>query len=59
LQKLQIVDQEVFNPIEVLANLVYLTRKNAADKTKVLLYMSMADDAILSLLGAVRRLDSL
>jgi hypothetical protein len=58
LPKSFIVDEAVYNPLEVLTNLVYLTKHNAGDETKILLYMTMADEALEALTEAVRKLNS-
>ena len=58
LPKLFIVDEAVSSPIEVLTNLVYLTRHNAGDETKILFYMMMADEALEALVEALKKVDS-
>jgi hypothetical protein len=59
LPKSFIVDEAVYNPIEVLTNLVYLTKLNAGDERKILLYMTMADEALETLVEALDKINSL
>jgi hypothetical protein len=59
LPKSFIVDEAVYNPIEVLTNLVYLTKLNAEDERKILLYMTMADEALETLVEALDKINSL
>ena len=54
-----IVDEAVYNPIEVVTNLVYLTKLNAGDERKILLYMTMADEALETLVEALDKINSL
>jgi hypothetical protein len=44
---------KVSNPIEALSNLIYLTQHEANDPDKVILYMSLADEALKSITNAV------
>jgi hypothetical protein len=36
----------LLDPLEVLVNLVYLTKQDADDKAKVLMYMTTAEEAL-------------
>ena len=43
LEKSPILPEEIFDPIEILRNLVYLAKCDASDRAKVLRYMAMAE----------------
>ena len=58
MQKPNLIDKEISNPVEVLTNLVYLTRHDAGDERKIILYMTMADEALQSLVEALEKLNS-
>jgi hypothetical protein len=47
---------KVSNPMETLANLIYLTKYEAEDPEKVILYMSLAGEALKSIEDAVKAL---
>ena len=46
---------EVRLPLEILANLIYLTKHHADDSTKVAIYMDMADKSFVDLLSALKQ----
>ena len=48
---------EILDRIEVLANLVYLTKHEAANQEKVLMYMAMADKTLASFVDLAKQLD--
>jgi hypothetical protein len=49
---------KIFDRIEVLTNLVYLTKHEAANQEKVLMYMSMADETLKSFVDLVKQIHS-